>query len=84
MERFIERALLHNFERSEFEPQVKEQKVRIFEGIDHQFKKNKFKTIIEIANKFFTVQKAEDKEKIVIITLWESNKEEVDLWISNQ
>jgi hypothetical protein len=84
MGRFIERALLYGLSRSDFEIKIKKQEVRIDCGVEPKYKKRKFETICEIANKFFTIEKAEDTKIIIVITLWESNKEEVDLWFSKQ
>lgn len=84
LERFMERALLHGFTRTEIEQIIKKQEVRIPKGEDKKFKKEKFETIGIVAQKFFTVQKAEDKKNIIVITLWEANRKEVDLWFSKQ
>jgi len=84
LERFTERALLYGLSRTELEMIIKKQEVRIKKGFDKKFKKDCFETIGMIINKFFTVQKAEDKKKIIVITLWESSKKEVDLWFSKQ
>lgn len=83
-ERFTERALLYGFSRIEIEEIIKKQQVRIDCGLDKKYKKRKFETIGSIVNKFFTVEKAEDKRKIIVITLWESNRKEVELWLSKQ
>ena len=84
LERFTERALLYSISRTELEMIIKKQKVRIKKGFDKKFKKDCFETIGMIANKFFTVQKAEDRKNIIVITLWESSKKEVELWFSKQ
>ena len=84
LERFIERGLLYGLSRTELEIIIKKQKVRIEKGFDEKYKKDCFETIGIVARKFFTVQKAEDKKKIIIITLWESSKKEVELWFSKQ
>lgn len=84
LERFIERALLYGLSRSDFEIKIKKQEVRINCGIDKKYKKAKFEAICAVANKFFTIEKAEDNKSIIVITLWESNKKEVDLWFSKQ
>jgi len=84
LERFTERALLYGLSRTEIEMAIKKQEVRIKKGFDKKFKKDCFETIGMIVNKFFTVQKAEDKKKIIVITLWESSKKEVELWFSKQ
>ncbi len=84
MERFIERALLYGLSRSDFEIEIKKQEVRINCGTDKKYKKTKFETICAITNRFFTIEKAEDNKLIIVITLWESSKKEVDLWFSKQ
>ena len=84
MERFTERVLLYGLSRTEFQFAIKKQEVRIDCGFDKKYAKNKFETVLVIANKFFTAEKAEDKKNIVIITLWESKEREVDLWFSKQ
>ncbi|MBN2127202.1 MAG: DUF4258 domain-containing protein [Candidatus Diapherotrites archaeon] len=83
-ERFTERALIHNLSRIELEQIIKKQQVRISYGIDKKYNKEKFETVGEVNKKFFTVQKAEDSKKIIVITLWESNQKEVNLWLSKQ
>jgi len=84
LERFVERALLYGFSRTEFEVFVKKQEVRISKGFDELYKKEKFETIGLVAKKFFTVHKAEDNKTIIVITLWESNAGDVDLWFLKQ
>ena len=84
LERFTERALLYGFSRTELEQIIRKQKVRIRKGFDKKYNKDKFETVGMVLNKFFTVQKAEDKKNIVVITLWESGRKEVDLWFSKQ
>ncbi len=84
LERFTERALLYGFSRTEFEEIIKKQQVRIDGGFAEKYKKNKFETIGIVVNKFFTIEKVEDKNEIIVITLWESSKKEVDLWLSKQ
>lgn len=84
LERFTERALLYGFSRIELEQIIKKQEVRVKKGFDKKYNKNKFEAIGMVLNKFFTVQKAEDKKNIIVITLWESSKKEVDLWFSKQ
>lgn len=83
-ERLLERALLHDVTRTEMECIIRKQQVRTACGFDGKYKKNKFETIGMVNGKFFTVQKAEDKKGIIVITLWESSRKEVDLWFSKQ
>jgi len=84
LERFTERTLLYGLSRTELEFVIKKQEVRISKGFDKKYRKECFETIGMVANKFFTVQKAEDKKKIIAITLWQSSKKEVELWFSKQ
>ena len=84
LERFTERALLYGLSRTELEIIIKKQEVRVCKGFDSKFKKECFETVGMVANKFFTAQKAEDKKSIIVITLWESSKKEVELWLSKQ
>ncbi len=84
LERFTERVLLYGLSRTELEMIIKKQKVRIEKGFDERYKKNCFETIGMVTNKFFTVQKAEDRKNIIVITLWESSKKEVEIWLSKQ
>ncbi|MDD5163466.1 MAG: hypothetical protein PHD95_04630 [Candidatus ainarchaeum sp.] len=84
MERFLERALLYGFSRAEIEEIIRKQQVRIDCGFDEKYKTKKFETIGIVMNKFFTIEKAEDKKKIIVITLWESDKKEAELWLAKQ
>lgn len=84
MERFLERALLYGFTRTEIEEIIKKQQVRVDCGFDGKYGAKKFETIGVVVNKFFTIEKAEDKKKIIVITLWESDKKEVEIWFSKQ
>ena len=83
-ERFVERALIYGFTRTEVEYLVSKQLVRIDKGFDKKYSTNKFETIGLVGKIYLTIEKAEDSKKIFIITLWESNKKEVDLWFSKQ
>jgi hypothetical protein len=83
-ERFVERSLLYGFSRTELEQIIRKQQVRVDKGFDSRYKRHKFETIGVMGGKFFTVQKAEDRKKIIVITLWESKQREVDLWLSKQ
>lgn len=84
LERFTERALLYGFTRTELEMIIKKQVVRFKKGFSEKYKKNCFETVGLVANRFFTVQKAENKKKIIVITLWESNEREVNAWFLKQ
>ena len=83
-ERFVERSLLYGFSRTELEQIIRKQQVRLDCGFDDKYGKQKFETIGVVNDKFFTVQKAEDRKNIIVITLWESSQKEVDLWLSKQ
>lgn len=76
--------MLHGFTRAEIEMVIKKQLVRLNKGFDEKYMKNKFETVGVVAGKFFTIEKAEDKKRIIVITLWESSKKEVELWFSKQ
>lgn len=78
-ERFLERLTKHDMTVDEVEVNVKEQKVRIDEGIDEEYQTHKYKTIFPVRDNMVTVEKAEDAH-IYILTLWESSEEEKILW----
>jgi len=73
-QRFAERAAKLDLNYGEIEIEVKKQKIRFKEG------KNRFKTIFRIRDAFLTAAKIETKEFIHVLTLWESNEEEVKKW----
>jgi len=83
-ERFWERALIYGFSKTDFERVIKKQEVRVDCGFDGRYKKQKYETIGMVGGKLFTIQKAESPGEIVVITFWESNKGEVDLWLSKK
>ncbi len=83
-QRFIERALIYGFSKADIDYLALKQLVRINKGFDEKYKTKKFETIGLAGKVFLTIQKAEDSKKIIIITLWESNKKEVELWLSKQ
>ena len=58
-ERFWERALIYGLTKTELEEIIIKQKVRIAQGFDTKYNKNKFQTIGIVANNFFTIEKAE-------------------------
>lgn len=72
-ERLFERLVNYRFTFSDVELCVKEQRIKIKE-------KNKIKTIFKIDDRYFTVVKKEDVKKIVVITIWESNLNEVKIY----
>ena len=83
-ERFWERILKHGFDYCEIEFSLKKQKVKTKKGFDERHKTEKIECIDKIRDVFLTFQKAEDKETIYVITLWESSQEEVKFWKSRR
>ncbi len=73
-QRFFERSLMHGINYGDVEKNVLEQKVKQMQ------KEGKIKTIFCIEDKFFTVIKAENRNSLGVISIWESNEEEVNLW----
>jgi len=71
---FAERAARLGINYAEIELEVKKQKVKLVEG------KNKFKTIFRIGNSILTAVKLEQEKFIHVLTLWESNEKEAELW----
>jgi len=71
---------MYGLNRAEFEYIIKRQEVRLIKGFDTEYNTEKFETIGVIAERFFTIEKAEDEKKIIVLTLWESKKREIDLW----
>ncbi|MCX6804310.1 MAG: hypothetical protein NTY48_07150 [Candidatus Diapherotrites archaeon] len=72
-QRFLERVLMHGLDYGDFEFKLNAQVVKIREG-------NLVRTIFEVNGIVFTVIKEETTSYIEVITMWESNKKEVDLW----
>ena len=79
-ERFFERALMYGLNKEELEYIIQRQEVRLFKGFDIEYNTDKFETIGVIAERYFTIEKAEDDKRIIVLTLWESKKKEIDLW----
>ena len=73
-QRYAERAARCGLNYGELEQAIKKQEFRIKEL------KDKIKTIFKIQNNFMTAVKTESKEQIYVLTLWESNEEEAELW----
>jgi hypothetical protein len=73
-ERFAERAIKDGINYGEVEYEIKKQKVKIKED------ENKFKTIFKIKKNYLTAIKLENQEYIHVLTLWESNEKEVEIW----
>lgn len=83
-ERYNERIIIQGISQIEIEQIAKKQEVRILEGFDKKYGKEKFKTIGKIAQRLFTIEKAEDKKNIYIITLWEADQKEEEVWNSKK
>jgi uncharacterized membrane protein len=73
-QRYAERAARCGLNYGELELAIKKQEFKIKEI------KDKVKTIFKIQDNFMTAVKIETKEFIHVLTLWESNEEEVELW----
>ena len=73
-QRFAERAAMHGINYAEIELRIKKQEVKIKQ------EKNKYKTVFKIQNILLTVVKAETLKYIHVLTLWEANEQEVELW----
>lgn len=73
-ERFFERSLKYGISYDDVEYNVKEQKVRKVQS------EGTIKTIFKILEYYFTVIKEETKKYINIVSIWESNQEEVMIW----
>ncbi len=73
-QRYAERAAKYGLNYGELELAVKKQEFRIKEA------KNKFKTIFKIKDNILSAVKVESKEFIHVLTLWEANEKEVELW----
>ena len=79
-ERYTERVLKHGFTKTEAEYIVRKQEVKTIKGYDKASQKDIVEAIGAIGGKLFTIQKLEDKNEIIIITLWESNEKEAEIW----
>ncbi|MEI7960824.1 MAG: hypothetical protein WCI04_00660 [archaeon] len=73
-ERFAERAAKNGLNYGDVEFEIKKQSVKIKQEDD------KFKTIFCVGKEFLTAVKAETRDYIHVLTLWESSESEVDLW----
>lgn len=72
--RFAERALVLGINYGDIEWEIKRQEVKIKEA------PNKFKTIFNINQNLLTAVKTETMDYIHVLTLWEANEKEVELW----
>jgi hypothetical protein len=71
--RYAERALKYNLTYGDLELELKKQRVKLKQN-------NNIKTIFQINNSFFTAIKKETNDYLLVLTVWESNEDEVDLW----
>jgi hypothetical protein len=72
--RFAERVIKDGINYGDIEFEIKRQKVKVKE------EKNKFKTIFKIGQNFLTAIKIEKKDFIHVLTIWDSNEKEVEIW----
>jgi len=72
--RFAERAIRLGINYGDIEFEVKKQRCKIKEGL------NKFKSVFAIGGVLLTAIKLENAKFIHVLTLWESNEREVELW----
>lgn len=72
--RFFERSLKYGINYGEVEQNVINQRVK------EKQKEGKIKTVFKIMEYYFTVIKEETKKYINVVSIWESNEEEVKLW----
>lgn len=79
-DRYLERVLKYNFTYGELDNVIIHQKVRVPLGYDRKYETKKYKVIEKINDVITTITKAEYKDRIYVITLWESNVEEVKTW----
>ena len=73
-QRFFERSLKYGLNYAEIDEQILKQKIKIKQS------KNKIKTIFKVLDYYFTVIKEETSRAIYVVSIWESNDEEVKLW----
>jgi hypothetical protein len=77
-EKFLMRSMLYGVNYGDVEFEIKRQIVK------QKQEGNKIKTIFYLMNRHFTVIKSETKTLIEVITIWESNEKEVELWEKTQ
>ncbi len=78
--RMLERALSLGISVSAVEEAVKKQRVKIRKGRSKKHGTKEFECIEKIGETLVTVQKAESKEMIFIITMRESGEREGKIW----
>ncbi|MFH1257052.1 MAG: hypothetical protein V1494_07235 [Candidatus Diapherotrites archaeon] len=71
---FAERAVKLGINYGDVELEIKKQRVKVRE------EKNKFRTIFQAGGSVLTAIKIETNEFIHVLTLWEANEKEVELW----
>ena len=74
-DRFWQRIMRFGIERDELDYEIKLQKLRFIQDSNQTIK-----TIFCIQNIVITVIKSENKKTIDILTMWESNKKEEEIW----
>ncbi len=73
-EKFAERAVKLGINYGDIEFEIKKQRIKLNEG------NSKFKTIFKTGENILTAIKIEKKEFMHILTLWEANEKEVEIW----
>jgi len=73
-QRFFERSLKYGINYGEVEQNVIKQRVK------EKQKEGTVKTVFKIMEYYFTVIKEEAKKYINVVSIWESNEKEVELW----
>lgn len=77
-ERFFERALKYGITTDESEQQIVLQKVKEKQA------NGTVKTIFKLLDCHFTVIKEESQKLIYVVSIWESNEKEVELWLKKK
>jgi hypothetical protein len=77
-DKFLERVLQLGLNYGDVEHEIKKQRIKLLQ------EDGKIKTIFKIDEIILTVIKVETKNKINVITIWDSNKKEVNLWKKKQ
>ncbi|MFH1544821.1 MAG: hypothetical protein ABIE23_01865 [archaeon] len=73
-QRFFDRSIKYGINYGEVEQNILNQKVR------EKQRDDTIKTVFKVMDFHFTVIKEETKKYINVVTLWESNEKEVELW----
>jgi hypothetical protein len=77
-DKFLERVLQLGLNYGDVEHEIKKQRIKLLQ------EDGKIKTIFKASEIILTVIKIETKNKINVITIWDSNEKEVDLWKKKQ